>query len=71
MLGFITADGAIVDNSLSIEVEDKDKEIINFFKERINPYASITPCFYNKKHNFRISFNSVQICKDLSKYGIV
>lgn len=71
LLGFITADGAVVNNSLSIEVEDKDKEIINFFKEKINPHASITPCFYNKKHNFRVSFNSAQICKDLSKYGIV
>lgn len=71
LLGFITADGAIVDRSLSIEVEEKDKEVIDFFKKEINNQAAITPCFYEQKHNYRVSFGSIGICKDLEKYGIV
>lgn len=71
LLGFITADGAVVDRSLSIEVEAKDKEVLNFFRKEINEQATITPCFYGGKHNYKISFNSIDICRDLKKYGIV
>lgn len=71
LLGFITADGAVVGRSLSIEVEEKDKKILDFFKKEINDQAAITPCFYEWKHNYKTSFNSVDICKDLEKYGVV
>lgn len=71
LLGFITADGAIVGNCCSIEVEDKDGAIIEFARSRINPDAAITPCYYGKKHNLRVSFNSKKICEDLSQYNII
>lgn len=71
LLGFITADGAIVNTCCSIEVEDKDVAVINFARSCINPQATITPCYYKNKHNMRISFNSKKICEDLQQYGVV
>lgn len=81
MLGFITADGAVVfsknssgnkeKGSLSIEVHEKDKEVLNFFSEKINPEAKIFPCFYKKKRNYRVYFSSTYLAKSLEKYGIV
>lgn len=71
MLGFITADGGVTKNSLSIEIQEKDKDVLFFFKERINPEATIFPCSYGGKNNLRVSFCSVEICKDLLQYGIV
>lgn len=71
LLGFITADGAVVGGCCSIEVKDEDAEILEFAKRQINPQASITPCYYEKKHNMRVAFNSKKLCEDLSKYGIV
>lgn len=58
LLGFITADGAVVGNSCSIEIHEKDKDLIYFAKQEINPRASITKCFYGAKRNFRIAFCS-------------
>ncbi len=71
LLGFITADGAIVDGNCYIEVKDNDIEVIKFARQEINPQATITPCYYGKKHNVRIGFCSQQLCKDLSKYGVI
>lgn len=75
LLGFITADGAVVwtgnHASCSIEVHEKDKEVLEFARQRINPQATLTPCFYKTKRNYRISFSSTELCKDLEKYGIV
>ena len=77
LLGFITADGSIIGakeyepNCCALEVEDKDKEVLEFAKSQINPDAALTPCYYNSKHNFKVSFNSKELCSDLSKYGII
>lgn len=71
LLGFITADGAVVNNCCSIEVEDKDVAVIEFARSCINPDATITPCYYNKKHNMRVAFNSKKICEDLRQYNVV
>ena len=74
LLGFITADGSITGKycgSCSIEINEKDAELLNFAKKEINPNATITNCFYENKRNKRISFSSKKICKDLKKYGII
>lgn len=74
LLGFITADGAIIgkySSSCAIEVHEKDKALIEFAQKEINPNATITKCFSEKKHNYRINFSSKQMCQDLEKYGIV
>ena len=77
LLGFITADGAVTGKkeyeptTCSIEVKDDDCDVVKFAQQEINPEATITPCYYDKKHNVRISFNSKKLCTDLAKYGIV
>lgn len=67
LLGFITADGAIVNDVLSIEVHEKDKELLNFAKEQINTKATLTP----HGNCFKVTFGAKKISKDLSKYGII
>ena len=85
LLGFITADGAIVNNKLSIEVKNTDIGLIKFTQQQINPDAAITHCKYQskpqvaangkiyqyEKDNYRIAFGSQKIGQDLAKYGIV
>lgn len=74
LLGFITADGAITgkySSSCSIEIHEKDVDLIYFAQKEINPNASITDCYYKEKRNKKISFNSKKLCQDLIKYGIV
>lgn len=71
LLGFITADGAVVNSCCSLEVKDDDIEIIKFAQKQINPEATITYCNYGKKHNVRIAFNSKKLCNDLAKYGVI
>lgn len=60
-----------MDGNCYIEVKDNDIEVIKFARQEINPQATITPCYYGKKHNVRIGFCSQQLCKDLSKYGVI
>lgn len=77
LLGFITAGGAVVakpngtSKTCSIEVHEKDKDLIYFAQKEINPKASITPCFYDNKTNYKINFSSTKLCNDLEKYGII
>lgn len=67
LLGFITADGAIVDDVLSIEVKKEDKEILDFARSEINPSASLTPT----RNCLRVCFGAKQLAYDLKKFGIV
>ena len=69
LLGFITADGAVVDNILSIEVHDDDIEILKYAQQQINPQATITKC--KGRSTSKISFGAKKIGEDLAKYGIV
>lgn len=84
LLGFITADGAIVNNCLFIEVQSKDKGLIEFAQAQINPKATITPIHYSTlcaasneekhirtKNDLRIAFSAKKIGQDLQKYGVV
>lgn len=67
LLGFITADGAIVNEVLSIEVHQKDIELLEFAKSEINPKATITPT----RKCVKISLSAKKIGRDLAKYGII
>lgn len=67
LLGFITADGAIVNDILSIEVHKDDIDILKFAKSQINPKASLTPT----RDCYKVSFGAKSIGKDLAKYGVV
>lgn len=67
LLGFITADGAIVNDILSIEVKAEDKGILDFAKTEINPSAALTP----SRGCLRVCFGAKQLAYDLKKYGII
>ena len=67
LLGFITADGAIVNEVLSIEVHQDDVEVLNFAKQEINPEATLTPT----RNCYKVTFGAKQLGRDLAKYGIV
>ena len=67
LLGFITADGAIVNDILSIEVHKDDKDVLDFAKSQINPQATLTPT----RDCYKVTFGAKKLGKDLAKYGIV
>lgn len=69
LLGFITADGAVVNNILSIEVHDDDIEVLKYAQQQINPQSTITKC--KGRLTSKISFGAKKIGEDLAKYGIV
>lgn len=69
LLGFITADGTVVNNILSIEVHDDDINILEYAKKQINPEATITKC--KNRSTSKVSFGAKKIGEDLAKYGIV
>lgn len=69
LLGFITADGTVVNNILSIEVHDDDIEVLKYAQQQINPQATITKC--KGRLTSKISFGAKKIGEDLAKYGIV
>lgn len=69
LLGFITADGAIVNEVLSIEIKDDDIELLEYAKQQINPQATITKCF--GRSTSKITFGAKQLGRDLAKYGVV
>lgn len=69
LLGFITADGAIVNEILSIEIKDDDIQLLEYAKQQINPQATITKC--NGRSTSKITFGAKQIGRDLAKYGII
>ena len=69
LLGFITADGAVVNNILSIEVHDDDINILEYAKKQINPEATITKC--KNRSTSKVSFGAKKIGEDLAKYGVV
>ena len=67
LLGFITADGAIVNDILSLEVNMEDVDILNFAKSEINPNATLTPT----RNCYKVTFGAKQLAYDLKKYGII
>ena len=84
LLGFITADGAVVNNCIAIEVHEKDRGVLEFAKSQINPQAKILEINYHQvqnadngktyeydKHNVRIAFSAKKLGIDLAQYGVI
>ena len=72
LIGFITADGAITGKyhgCCSIEIDAKDKDLLTYACQQINPDAKIS--YLPKKNNVKVTFNSVKLCNDLKQYNIV
>ena len=74
-LGFIAADGCVSQRTkncvvLSININKKDVEILEKFKESINFSGNI---FFSKSRNnmCNIHCHSLKLTNDLSKYGII
>lgn len=70
-LGFIFADGNIYKNQLSLEIQVKDRELLEIFKKELNLNSKIS---YRKKENTEtccIRVVSDIICNDLRQYGII
>lgn len=69
ILGFITADGNVYKSTLSIEINIKDLEILEFIK---NELSKDTPIKTTKGGKYcRIRFNSKHIIWSLKKYNVI
>lgn len=71
--GFIAADGNIRKDfhKMRIELNIKDIEHLKKFKNSINGNMPIKENLRYKNHSCYIDLNSIKICKDLSKIGII
>ncbi len=67
LLGFITADGAVANDVLSIEVHKDDAGVLGFAKAQINPNATLTPT----RDCLKVTFGAKALGRDLSKYGVI
>jgi hypothetical protein len=71
--GFIAADGNIRKDFLKmrIELNIKDKEILEKFKTVLGSDLTIKEHFRPNNHSCYLDLNSKKICTDLSKIGII
>ena len=70
-LGFLFADGCIFNNQLSIEIHEKDKELLEKFKEDLNLNSKISIRHRKNTVICCIRMSSKHLCDTLSNYGIV
>lgn len=73
ILGFISADGSInkEKSSLSIELQMRDKEVLEFIQQQIAPTAPIKITKKKDKEYCRLRINSVKLIGSLQKYNVV
>lgn len=73
ILGFISADGSINKQrtSLSIELQMRDIEILEFIREKISPNSPIKITKKKGKEYCRLRINSVNLVKSLEKFNVV
>lgn len=70
-LGFIFADGCVNRNQLSIEIHEKDKELLEQFKKDLNINSKISIRHRKNTTVCCIRVNSKHLCETLAEYGIV
>lgn len=70
-LGFIFADGNVYGNQLSIEIHEKDKYLLEIFKEDLKLNNKISFRQRNNTTTCCIRMTSSHLIETLSKYGIV
>lgn len=70
-LGFIFGDGNVFKNQLSLEINEKDIDLLHIFKKQLNSIAKIS--YRQRKTGNMVStrVTSTQLVNDLQKYGIV
>jgi len=70
-LGFVFADGNVYNHQLTIEIQAKDRELLERFKKELNLNSKIS---YRNRGNTEvcsIRMISEHLCNSLAKYGIV
>lgn len=76
-LGFIYADGNVYSSKkwnssvLTITQSQKDVDILYLFKKHIKSDKDIRKIIIGGKDYFEMSINSVKLCSDLKKHGVV
>ena len=74
ILGFIYADGNLFNNTLKIAISEKDKEILEKFKEDIkcnNPILFIKSNLKNRQDQVSLSITDVDLRNDLIDKGVI
>lgn len=73
ILGFISADGSVnkQQTSLSIELQMRDKEILEFIQQQIVPTAPIKTIKKKKREYCRLRINSKKLIQSLQHYNVV
>lgn len=73
ILGFISADGSIDKDSksLSIELQIRDQEILEFIRQQIVPTAPITITKKKDKEYCRLRINSTKLIESLAIYNVI
>jgi hypothetical protein len=73
ILGFVSADGSVENDqrTLSIELQLRDKEILEFIQKQISPTSPIKITKKKDKEYCRLRINSVSLIKSLQKYNVV
>jgi transposase len=70
-LGFIFADGNIFNNQLTIEIHERDRELLERFKIALNLNGKISHRVRKNTSVCSVRVVSKHLCETLSKYGIV
>lgn len=68
ILGFITADGYVGHNTLSIDLHPKDIDLLNFVRDEISPNKQIEEGHRGKSCRLRI--HSVELTESLNRHGL-
>ena len=70
-LGFIFADGNVYKNQLSLEIQEKDIDLLKQFKQDLNLNSKISIRHRENTNMCCIRMTSPHLCETLVKYGIV
>lgn len=70
-LGFIFADGSIRKNQLSLEIQEKDKDLLEQFKKDLNLNSKISIRTRKNTTVCCVRMTSEHLCNTLATYGIV
>lgn len=71
ILGFITADGSVSRYSLTIQLQERDREVLEYIRGQISPCSPIKVTKKKQKRYLRLRINSVRLLQSLVRFGIV
>lgn len=70
-LGFIFADGCVSNNQLFIDINDKDREVLERFRQEVHSNCIISTRIKGKSIMSRITIKNKSFVEHLKRYGIV